>query len=87
MRVIPVDARVAKVDAIFEMPTRRDGALCDVGRAVESVVEADAVPVNGRRLVEAVLELDDQRCPARRADQRTWILAIEAIHDERFSRN
>ena len=80
MRVIPIDAGIGKVHAILERALRRHWILRDMGHAVETVVKSHAVPVNGRRKIRAVGEVDDDRRTSIDLNQRARVLAIETQH-------
>ena len=59
------------------------GSWVRPGDAVEPVLEADAVPVDGRGHCEPVDDVDGDRGPLRHLDEGTRILAVEAVHGER----
>ena len=61
MRMVPVDSGVGEMHVIGKSLAGRDGTLREVGYAVESVIESNAVPVDRRRLIERVDELDHDR--------------------------
>src|SRR5689334_15641001 len=79
MRVIPIDACVGKPNDVAKAFARLHQRLGDVWHAVESIVEADAMPVDARRLVEMVGEVDDDGRTLRDADERTGRLSVEAV--------
>ena len=83
VRVVPVDAGVREVDAVAERPARFDRRLRQPGNAVEAVLEADAVPVDGGRQVEPVGDVDGDRGLLRHLDEGAGILPVEAVHGER----
>src|SRR5262249_25584467 len=56
VRVIPVGAGVWRRKGVVKRLALVDDRLCEKGDTVESVRQADAVPVDGRRLVEGVLQ-------------------------------
>ena len=62
VRVVPVDARVGERDACRVAPADRNGFLGLV-RAVEAVLQAQPVPVDGRLHVALVLDVDKQLRP------------------------
>src|SRR5438046_6684408 len=80
MRVVPIDAGVGEADAVRVRTARRPCRLREAGGAVEPVVEADAVPVYGRRFGQVVGEPYDDLRPSRDLDQRARILPVETVH-------
>src|ERR1043166_4246209 len=82
MRVIPIDACVGEANDVAKALTRLHQRLRDAWHAVESIVEADAMPVDARRLVEMVGEVDDDGRALRDADQRTGRLSVEAVRGD-----
>src|SRR6185503_1849758 len=83
VRVIPVDAGVGEAHVIREASSWWHLLLREARHAVEAIVQPHSVPMNGGGLIEPILEADDDRRAARRADERPWILSVEAVHDER----
>ena len=79
VRVIPVDARVGKRERVLECGSRRDRILRDAGHAVETIVQPQSMPVDGRRHVETIGEAHAHGRALGDADQR-------AIHSEEFDR-
>jgi hypothetical protein len=59
VRVVPVDARVREPKLVGELTPDGDRALGLVG-AIESIVEAEPVPVHGRLEVAVVADTHDQ---------------------------
>ena len=86
VRVIPVDAGIAKVNPILERPARRHRFLRHVRDTVEPIVEPHAVPVHRRRKVSAIGETHDDCRSLVHLDQRAGILAVEAEHRRRCAR-
>ena len=85
MGMVPIEPRVAKMHPVAEPPARRHGALGHARHAVRGILEPDAVPVHAGRPIDPVRELDDDRGVLGHADQRSGILAVEAVHHDRPS--
>ena len=80
MRVIPVEARIREMNRVVEGAVRRHRILRDVRRAVEPVVETDAVPVDRGGEVRAIDEAYVNRRALIDLDRRAGILAVESEH-------
>src|SRR3546814_13114408 len=63
-------AGVGYREAVGEGPARLDRGLGQVRHAVHGVVDADAVPVDGGRLRQLVLEVHEDLLALARADRR-----------------
>ena len=83
VRVIPVDTRIAEMHAVFERLARRDRILRQMRHTVESIVQPDAVPMDGRRKVRAIDEAHRNRRRFVDLDQRSGVLAVETQHGDR----
>ena len=59
MGVVPVEAGIGELDPVGEVVTDLDRRLGVDGGAVVAVVEPEAVPVNGRRDVAVVRDVDE----------------------------
>ena len=80
--MIPVQTRVREVDLVYEGLAGGNRVLGDSRHAVETVFEADAVPVDRGREVDRVREADHDARMLGDAQQRSGVLAVEAVHDE-----
>lgn len=81
VRVVPERARVTEREPVLEPLARRDGRL-HPGCAVHLPWHLDAVPVDGRRLVQLVVEYDRQGVTDLRPDDRArrdTIVSVPAI--------
>src|SRR3546814_18320577 len=70
VRGVPEGAGVVYSEAVVEVPARLDRVLGQVRHAVHGVVDADAVPVDGGRLRQLVLEVHEDLLALARADRR-----------------
>src|SRR5205823_14894501 len=82
VRVIPVDARVGKVHAIYEAAARRHWLLREIRGSIERIVEAHTVPVNSAGQIDAIAEAHRDLGILRHANERARDLAVEAVHRE-----
>src|SRR3546814_8496754 len=71
VRGVPEGAGVVYSEAVVEVPARLDRVLGQVRHAVHGVVDADAVPVDGGRLRQLVLEVHEDLLALARADRRS----------------
>src|SRR3546814_6580270 len=78
VRVVPEGAGVGYREAVVEGPARLDRVLGQVRHAVHGVVDADAVPVDGGRLRQLVLEVHEDLLALARADRRPGRDAVVA---------
>ena len=81
VRVVPVDPRILEVDLVAEGLAGLHRVLSDAGHAVGRVVEAEAVPVDGRRPLDRVGEVHRDRGRLGDVQKRSRVLAVEAVHD------
>ena len=82
VRVVPVDAGVGERDACRVAPADRNGLLGLV-RAVEAVLQAQPVPVDGRLHVALVLDVDQQLRPLGNPQRRAGDGAVVGEHPHR----
>jgi hypothetical protein len=76
VRVVPVGAGIRHIELVEELHARRDRRLREVGHAIHRVRHAQAVPVHGRLLVEAVLDDDAQALALAHPDLRARHRAV-----------
>ena len=85
MRVVPIDPGIRETHLVHERLAGEHRVLSHTGYPVEPVVQPDPVPVDGRRQIDVVGELDDDGRPLVDVDQRARVLTVEPVHDERLS--
>jgi len=83
VRMEPEGARVLRSELVDEGLARLDGRLGDPGHAVHGVRNADAVPVDGRRLWEMVREPYAKCITEPDAQRRSWNLSVVGPHPHR----
>ena len=78
MRVIPEGAGIGRDEIVDEGAAGLDRMLGHVRHAIHGIVDADAVPVNGRRLRQAVQQLGLEPLSLTHAQHRPRHGAVEA---------
>src|SRR5260370_15990291 len=76
VRVIPARAGRSRLELVDERLARLYRLLRDAGNAVHRVRHVDAVPVDGRRLPERVLQDDAETLALARPDRWAGDLAV-----------
>lgn len=72
MRVIPERAGIGRRELVGESPARLDRRLREARHAIHGIGQADAMPVHGSILVEAVLDDDTRRFALPQAHDPSW---------------